>query len=456
MRNIAAIVLAAGKGTRMRSRWPKVLHQVAGKHMVSHVVDAARSAGVGHMVVVIGHGAELVERALGDGLIYAYQRQQLGTGHAVMQAEDHIPAGIDTVMVLYGDTPLLTSETLRGLLEYHQEEGAAATILTAFPEDPAGYGRVIRDEEGSVSKIIEERDATPEEREVGEINTGTYCFASGPLFAALKRISPANAQGEYYLTDVIGLLKEQGLPVAALAVFDPQETKGINSRVDLAAAEKELRQRINRKLMESGVTIIDPGSTFIDAGVTILPDSVIYPFTTLQGSTVIGAECAVGPHALLTDCRLGDGVTIRYTVAEQAVIGDRCVIGPFAYLRPETVLHEGVKIGDFVEIKKSVIGTGSKVPHLTYIGDTSVGRDVNIGAGTITCNYDGKGKYPTIIEDGAFVGSNTNLVAPVKVGAGAVIGAGSTITKDVPAGALGVARGRQNNIEGWAHRRDQT
>ncbi|MEW6662682.1 MAG: bifunctional UDP-N-acetylglucosamine diphosphorylase/glucosamine-1-phosphate N-acetyltransferase GlmU [Bacillota bacterium] len=450
MEKLAAIILAAGKGTRMRSRLPKVLHRVAGQYMVSHVLTAAREAGVGCLVVVAGHEAELVEKSLGSDYLYAYQQQQLGTGHAVMQAEFKLPKDIDLVLVLSGDTPLLTSDTLKNLLDYHREMESAATILTAFPEDPTGYGRVLREAGGRVVRIVEEKDASPREREIREVNAGAYCFQRQHLFQALKRIKPANAQGEYYLTDVIGILAEQGLGVAAVAAADPREFQGINNRVQLAEAEHVFRQRINEQLMLAGVTILHPESTFIEKGVSIGQDTVVFPFTIIKGNTTIGPECQVGPYATLTDCRLGLGVIFRHSVADRAVMEDGCQIGPFAYLRPGTLLREGVKVGDFVEVKNSDIGPGSKIPHLSYIGDTTLGRGVNIGAGTITCNYDGVNKWETVIHDGAFIGSNTNLVAPVEVGAGAVTGAGSTITKNIPPEALGVARSRQVNIEGWA------
>ncbi|MBS3975727.1 MAG: bifunctional UDP-N-acetylglucosamine diphosphorylase/glucosamine-1-phosphate N-acetyltransferase GlmU [Syntrophomonadaceae bacterium] len=453
MEKLAAIILAAGKGTRMRSRMPKVLHQVAGQYMVSHVLAAAREAGVECLVVVTGHEAELVEKSLGSNYFYAYQQKQLGTGHAVMQAEAKLPEDIDLVLVLSGDTPLLTTATLKNLLDYHREMETAATILTAFPEDPAGYGRVLREAGGRVIRIVEEKDATPKEREIREVNAGAYCFERQHLFKALKRINPANAQGEYYLTDVIGILAKDGLSVAAVAAADPREFQGINNRVQLAGAEQVFRQRINEELMLAGVTILHPESTFIEKGVVIGQDTVIFPFTFIKGNTVIGSGCQIGPYATLTDCRLGEGVVFRHSVADHAMMEAGCQVGPFAYLRPGALLREGVKVGDFVEIKNSDIGPGSKVPHLSYIGDTTLGRGVNIGAGTITCNYDGINKWETVIHDGAFIGSNTNLVAPVKIGAFAVTGAGSTITKDIPPEALGVARSRQVNIEGWAKKK---
>jgi bifunctional UDP-N-acetylglucosamine pyrophosphorylase/glucosamine-1-phosphate N-acetyltransferase len=452
MERLAAIILAAGKGTRMRSRIPKVLHQVAGQYMVSHVLTAAKEAGASCLVVVTGHEAGLVEKSLGSEYLYAYQHQQLGTGHAVMQAEPKLPEAIDLVLVLSGDTPLLTSDTIKNLLDYHQEVAGAATLLTAFPADPAGYGRVLRGDDGQVLRVVEEKDATPKEQEICEVNAGVYCFQRQHLFQALKRVKPANAQGEYYLPDVIDILSKEGLGVAAVTAADPRELQGINNRIHLAEAEQFFRLRINEGLMLAGVTIIDPGSTFIDKGVKIGQDTVVFPFTFIKGNTAIGPDCQIGPNATLSDCSLGTGVIFHHSVAERAVLGDGCQIGPFAYLRPGALLREGVKIGDFVEIKNSDIGPGSKIPHLSYIGDAVLGQGVNIGAGTITCNYDGVNKWKTIIHDQAFIGSNTNLVAPVEIGAFAVTGAGSTITKNIPPEALGIARGRQVNIEGWAKR----
>ncbi|MGB9919652.1 MAG: bifunctional UDP-N-acetylglucosamine diphosphorylase/glucosamine-1-phosphate N-acetyltransferase GlmU [Moorellales bacterium] len=452
MAKTVAVILAAGQGKRMRSRYPKVLHLLVGRPLLEHVLEAVREAGVPEQIIVVGHQAELVRERLGDGYRYAYQDPPLGTGHAVLQAEPLIPAEADTVLVACGDTPLLGAETLRRLLAEHLAQGSVATLLTAVVADPSGYGRVLRGAGGEVRAIVEERDAGPEVKRVREINSGTYVFERRALFAALREIGAANAQGEYYLPDVIAVLVRGGARVATVEAA-AEEIMGINSRVELAAAEAVLRRRINRRLMENGVTIIDPESTYVEATVEVEPDTVLYPGTLLQGRTVIGEGCRVGPYVSLRDSRLGREVEVRYAVVEESEIGDRCRIGPFAYLRPGTRLEAGVKVGDFVEIKQSLIGEGSKVPHLSYVGDAVVGKGVNIGAGTITCNYDGERKWPTYIEDGAFIGSNTNLVAPVRVGRGAYVGAGSTITKDIPAEALGVARSRQTVVPGWQARR---
>jgi bifunctional UDP-N-acetylglucosamine pyrophosphorylase/glucosamine-1-phosphate N-acetyltransferase len=449
MSGFTAVVLAAGKGTRMKSSLPKVLHKVGGKPMVQHVLNAAKAAGAVNNIIVIGFGAESVKESIGDQAKFVVQAEQLGTGHAVMQTKEAL-AGFDgTVMVLCGDTPLLRTELLAELYQAHRAAGAAATVLTARMPDPSGYGRVIRDAEGKVAKIIEQKDASSQELAVNEINTGIYCFESRPLFDSLAGITCTNAQGEYYLTDVIGILVEGGAKVWAVTAGDHLETLGINSRVQLAEAEGILRRRKLENLMDSGVTIMDPASTFIDGEVMVAADTVIYPFTWLEGATTIGAGCAIGPNSRLTDTTVGNNSVIHFTYAHECQVGDEVTVGPYVHLRPQTVLAKGVKIGNFVEVKNTSVGQGSKIPHLSYIGDTDMGDGVNIGSGTITVNYDGKKKYRTVIKDEAFIGCNTNLVAPVTVGQGAYVAAGSTITKDVPPKSLGVARARQNNIEGW-------
>ncbi|WP_258360700.1 bifunctional UDP-N-acetylglucosamine diphosphorylase/glucosamine-1-phosphate N-acetyltransferase GlmU [Moorella sulfitireducens (nom. illeg.)] len=449
-----AVILAAGQGKRMHSRLPKVLHRIAGRNLLQHVLAATREAGIEDNVIVIGHGAGEVKAALGEKQKYAYQEKQLGTGHALARARE--AAGeAGTILVLCGDTPLIRPATLTGLLQQHRDTGAAVTVLTARVADPTGYGRIIRDGQGQVKGIVEERDATPLEKAINEINTGIYCFAAAFLWPALARLKPDNDQGEYYLTDVVALAVDQGLRVEALVAGDAEEVMGVNDRVQLAAAGAVWRRRINTALMRDGVTIIDPETTYIDVTVTVGRDTVIYPGTFLEGNTIIGAGCCLGPGTTIRDSRVGDGSTITYAVVLESTIGPGCQVGPFAYLRPGTNLEREVKVGDFVEIKASRVGRGSKVPHLTYLGDAMVGAGVNIGAGTITCNYDGRQKWPTIIEDGAFIGSNTNLVAPVKVGAGALVGAGSTITEDVPAGALALARERQVNLPSRGKKGDE-
>ncbi len=449
MSGFTAVILAAGKGTRMKSSLPKVLHKVGGKPMVQHVLTAAKQAGAVKNIMVIGFGAESVQETIGSQAEYVVQAEQLGTGHAVMQARAAL-AGFDgTVMVLCGDTPLLRTEPLALLYETHRQAKAAATVLTARMPDAHGYGRVIRDAEGRVTKIVEQKDATAAELAVNEINTGIYCFESAPLFAALAGITCENAQGEYYLTDVIGILAGKGAQVRAAVAGDYQETMGINSRLQLAEAEKILRRRKLEALMDGGVTIMDPDSTFVDDEVLVAPDTVIYPFTWLEGRTTVGTGCTLGPSTRIADTTIGDNATIHFTYAHECRIGANVTVGPYVHLRPATVLADGVRVGNFVEVKNTEVGQGSKIPHLSYVGDTDMGAGVNIGSGTITVNYDGKHKHRTKIEDQAFIGCNTNLVAPVTVGRGAYVAAGSTITKNVPPGALGVARARQANIESW-------
>ncbi|MDA8235806.1 MAG: bifunctional UDP-N-acetylglucosamine diphosphorylase/glucosamine-1-phosphate N-acetyltransferase GlmU [Clostridia bacterium] len=450
---LGAVILAAGKGTRMKSKLPKVLHKVCGRPMVLQVIEAVRAAGIEKMVAVVGHGAEEVRQALGSTVEYAVQEQQLGTGHAVQQAEALFVEFNGAVLVLCGDTPLVTRDTVSRLIQYHQEQRAAATVLTALMEEPAGYGRIVRHPNGTVAKIVEDKDASEQERQIKEINTGAYCFNSGELFSALKNLTPANAQGEYYLTDTLEILQKQGKTISGMVIQDPREMMGINDRLQLAEAEAMMRKRITENLMREGVTILDPATTWIDQGVKIGADTVIYPNTVIEGSTVIGEDCLIGPGARLVDASLEQGVEVQYSIVLESTLGAQTTVGPYAYIRPGSSIGQGAKVGDFVEIKKSVIGNGSKVPHLSYIGDSFIGEQVNIGAGTITCNYDGKNKYNTTIGDGAFVGSNTNLVAPVEVGPGAIIAAGSTITKNVPGEALAVARSKQSNIDNWVSKK---
>lgn len=450
---LAAVVLAAGKGTRMKSHLPKVLHKLCGLPMISHVLGAVEGAGADRIVVVAGFGGELVAEEIGTRAEVVFQHRQLGTAHALLQAGGLLKDFQGKILVVCGDTPLVTNTTLKTLVEKHGESGARATVLTSVLSSPTGYGRVIRDTQGNVQKIVEQKDATPEELAVKEINTGIYCFSAGGLFSALDRLSPDNAQGEYYLTDIIGEYVRAGEKVGALAGADAAEIMGINDRCQLAAAEAVLRRREVERIMLAGVTVLDPSSAFVDSGVEIGRDTVIYPNTFIESGCSIGEGCVLGPGAHLMGSVLGNNVTIRYSVVMDSSIADGCSIGPFSYIRPGCELGKNVKVGDFVELKKTKVGEGGKVPHLSYVGDATLGEKVNIGAGTITCNYDGINKWPTVIGDHAFIGSNTNLVAPVKVGAGAVTGAGSTITRDVPPGALGVARGQQKNIPDWQARK---
>ena len=453
MQEMVAVILAAGKGTRMKSALPKVLHAVGGRPMLRHVMTAAEQAGAKRTIVVVGFGGDQVQAKIGAAAEYVLQAEQLGTGHAMMQVQPVLAGFSGTILLLCGDTPLLTDKTLLALVAAHQQSGAAATVLTAMPADATGYGRILRNESGQVLGIVEQKDATPEQKKIGEINTGIYCFEAAPLFAALAGLTCNNAQKEYYLTDVLAILAQAGQQVGAVEVADFQETLGINSRLQLAEAEAILRRRKLVELMDSGVTVMDPASTFVDATVSVGEDTVLYPFTWLEGETTIGRDCRIGPNSRIADSQLGDAVTLHFSYAHECKIAEGVTVGPYVHLRPDTQLAAGVKVGNFVEIKNSLVGQGSKVPHLSYIGDTDIGSGVNIGSGTITVNYDGKKKHRTHIGDDAFIGCNTNLVAPVSVGAGAYIAAGSTITKDVPDGALGVGRARQSNIAGWAEKK---
>lgn len=447
-----AIILAAGQGKRMKSKLYKVLHPVCGKPMVGHVLDAVMAVGCERNVVVVGHGAEQVKSELGDAVEIVLQEQQLGTGHAVQQAEALLGGEEGITVVVYGDTPLIKASTIDGMLKLHAESGAAVTLLTAVFDNPAGYGRIIRNSDGFVERIVEQKDCTAEEAAVKEINAGTYCFDNRKLFAALARIDNNNAQGEYLLTDVIGILQGEGDQLVAYCTNDPSESIGVNDRVALAEAERLMRERINRGHLVEGVTIIDPASTYIEASVRIGADTIIYPGTVLRGDTVIGEDCVIGPQADISGSRIGDGATVKHSVITDSEVGAGSSVGPYANLRPGSKLGKGCKVGDFVELKNAVLDDGSKVSHLSYVGDAKVGKEVNIGCGAITVNYDGYNKAVTEIGDYAFIGSNVNLIAPVKVGEGAYVVAGSTVTQDVPAGDLAIARERQVNKPGYAEK----
>lgn len=444
-----AVILAAGKGTRMKSNLYKVLHPVCGKAMVQHVIDEVSKLNINSIYTIIGHGAEKVKAQVGDVTKYILQEEQLGTGHAVRQAEQSLAGKQGTTLVLCGDTPLLTADTIKALIQLHEEEKAAVTVLTAHADEPTGYGRVLRNEDGSVRKVVEHKDATDLEREVQEINTGTYCFDNALLFESLSKISNDNSQGEYYLPDCIEILKQEGHKVAAYQTKDFNETMGINDRFALSQAEAIMRERINLQFMLSGVTIVDPKNTYIESTVKIGKDTVLMPGTILKGDTEIGEECNIGPHTEITNCKVGERTNIRQSVLTNSEVGKEVQIGPFAHIRPESSLGDHTRIGNFVEIKKARFGEGSKASHLSYIGDAEVGSDVNLGCGSITVNYDGKRKHLTKIEDHVFVGCNSNLVAPVTIGKGAYIAAGSTVTEDVPGDALTIARARQVNKENY-------
>jgi bifunctional UDP-N-acetylglucosamine pyrophosphorylase/glucosamine-1-phosphate N-acetyltransferase len=452
MLNRYAVILAAGQGTRMKSKLYKVLHPVCGKPMVQHVVDQINKLDIQETVTIIGHGAEKVKAQLGDSIRYALQEQQLGTAHAVIQAQDMLAGKEGITIVVCGDTPLIKAETMEALFKHHEELSAKATVLTARVEDPTGYGRIIRNENELVEKIVEHKDATEVERSIKEINTGTYCFDNYALFEALTNVSNDNVQGEYYLPDVIEILRKQGQIVTAYQTDEFEETIGVNDRVALAEAERIMKLRTNEFHMRNGVTIIDPANTYIESDVKIGQDTVIYPGTMIKGDTVIGTDCQIGPNTEIDSCEIGNETVIRQSAAFRSSIGSHVNIGPFAHIRPDSAISDDVKIGNFVEIKKAVFGKGSKASHLSYIGDAEVGRDVNIGCGSITVNYDGKNKYLTKIEDDVFIGCNSNLVAPVTVGKGAYVAAGSTITKNVPGEALAIARAKQENKENYVQR----
>lgn len=425
-----AVILAAGQGTRMKSNLPKVLHPLLGRPMVDYVVDVASQVTGSRPVLVIGHEAEAVKRAVGNTAETVLQAPQLGTGHAVQQAETRLRDSADLILVAYADMPLLTVETLQSLIQAQDSHGGPLTMLTVIAEDPRGFGRVVRSSSGSVAAIIEEVQATPEQLQLGELNLGVYCFSAAWLWENLRRI-PLSPKGEYYLTDLVAIAVSQALPVQALTIQDRREAIGINSRVHLAEAEAVLRQRINRRWMLAGVTLVDPQTTYIEASVTIGQDTVIWPNTTLQGSTVVGESCVIGPNTIIRDSGVGNRCEVVSSLVEKAVLEDDVDVGPFAHLRKGAHLAQGVHMGNFGEIKNSYLGPGTKMGHFSYIGDATIGQDVNIGAGTITCNYDGEKKSHTEIGAGVFIGSDTMLVAPVKLGEGSRTGAGSVVTKNV-------------------------
>ncbi|HUJ17791.1 MAG TPA: bifunctional UDP-N-acetylglucosamine diphosphorylase/glucosamine-1-phosphate N-acetyltransferase GlmU [Nitrospirota bacterium] len=448
------LILAAGLGTRMKSGLAKALHPLAGRPLVAHALNAANGIGPERVVVIVGHQAEQVTAAVeAQGAEIVLQQEQLGTGHAVLQARQAIDRANGPVMILCADTPLLTSGTLRDLAELHVKTRSAITLITARVENPYGYGRVVRGSSG-VMKVVEEKDATARQRKITEVNAGIYCFDRSFLSDALDRLDRNNAQGEYYLPDAIALARRKQRRVSALVCDDPREVLGVNTRKDLSVAEAVLRDRVNTAWMLAGVTLVDPDSTFIGSDVVLGRDTVLYGNVRIEGKSRIGERCTVYPGSRIADSVIGDRVTVKdCSIIEESEIESEAAVGPFAHLRPGAVISERARIGNFVEVKKSIIGKGSKANHLSYIGDATVGSDVNIGAGVITCNYDGFQKYRTVIEDGVFVGSDAQLVAPVRIGKGAVVAAGATITKDVPPDALAISRVPQAVREGFASRR---
>jgi bifunctional UDP-N-acetylglucosamine pyrophosphorylase/glucosamine-1-phosphate N-acetyltransferase len=448
---VHVVVLAAGKGRRMRSARPKVLHRVAGVPMLDYVLATASKLEPQTTTVVVGQQADDVKAAVSHrpGLSFVVQEPQLGTAHALLTTEPALRGRNGTLILLSGDVPLLSAESLKRLLNRHQAARAAATVLTAVVDRPDGYGRIVRSGE-QVARIVEDRDASPEERRIREINSGIYALALDGLFDALRAIAAQNAQEEYYLTDLVAVYGECGRGVEALPVANTDEIRGINSRSQLAAVSRIVRHRKNEELMAAGVTIEDPATTYVDNGVEVGADTILHPGVSLEGTTRIGAACEIHSGVRIVNSRIGDRVIVHnHCVITDATVATGASVGPFAHLRNDATVQEGARVGNFVELKKTVLGAGSKAMHLAYLGDATIGANVNIGAGTITCNYDGTKKNPTIIEDGAFVGSDTQLIAPVTVGKGAYIGSGTTIRQDVPPGALAVSAGKQRNIEGW-------
>ena len=454
-----AVILAAGAGTRMKSEKPKVLHEVCGKPMVSHVTSQVAKAGSDNIIVIIGHDADRVHDAIADGnLKFALQKEQLGTGHAVMQAADLIPDDGD-VFVLCGDTPLITAETLRKFADFHEDKKNAVTVLTAVFDNPYGYGRIIRGDDDQLVKIVEQKDAGDEEKAVKEVNAGMYCFNAAFLKENITKLSSDNAQNEYYITDLIAMAVEAGADsegrggAGAYTVEDSDEIMGVNNRVQLAQASKVMCRRTAHMHMVNGVTIVDPDRVYIENDVVIGNDTEIWPGAVLKGKTVIGSGCIIGSDCEIENSTVGDGTDILKSVIKDSSIGSGTHVGPFAYMRPGSIVGSGCKVGDFVEIKNATFGDGSKAAHLAYIGDADVGKDVNVGCGVIFANYDGVHKFRSTAGDRAFIGSNSNLVAPVNIAEDAYIAAGTTVTEDIPAGALCVGRSREVIEEGWVEKK---
>ena len=445
---LKTLILAAGKGTRMKSDMPKVIHKVNGIPMITKIIDTLSGLNPEESILILGHKKEEVLKVVGENCDYVLQTEQLGTGHAVIQAKEKLEGYDGDVMILCGDTPLLRESTLKSLYEYHKESGAVTTILTSIYENPFGYGRIVK-EDGLVKAIVEEKEASEEIKKIKEINAGVYCFNSKELFKALDKIDNNNEKGEYYLTDVIGIQVSENKKVQSFILEDKMEILGVNSKVELAQAGKVLRDRKNRELMEEGVILIDPETTYVEESVKVGRDTVLYPGVVLQGKTVIGENCEIIGNSRIIDSVLGNNIRVESSVIEESILEDGVTMGPFAHIRPKSLLKEKVHIGNFVEVKKSTLEKGVKAGHLTYLGDAQVGENTNIGAGTITCNYDGVNKFKTVIGKDAFIGSDSMLVAPVNIGEKALIGAGSVITKDVPSNSLAVSRSKQIIKTDW-------
>ena len=456
MPDVHVVILAAGKGTRMKSVYPKVLHRVGGTPMIELVLAQASRLSPRSTTIVVGYGAEEVKAALAahPGLRFVVQEPQLGTAHALLCASATLKGASGTVVLLSGDVPLLSASTLTALVDWHLAAQAAATVVTAVTDNPTGYGRVVRTAPHDIARIVEERDASPAEREIQEVNGGIYAFELDGLFDALKAIATDNAQNEYYLPDLVAIFRARGQAVETITVPRIEEIQGINSRRELAAVSRLVRLAKNDELMAAGVTIEDPATTYIDPDVTVGPDTIIHPGVSLEGRTTVGSGCEIHSSVRIVDSSLGDRVVVHnYSVLTGARLEDAAQVGPFAHLRKDSLVGAGAKVGNFVEMKKTSLGRGSKSMHLSYLGDAVIGSNVNIGAGTITCNYDGASKRTTTIEDGAFIGSDTQLIAPVTVGKGAYVGSGTTVRENVPPGALAVSAGKQRNVEGWVEER---
>ncbi len=447
MKNLKTIILAGGKGTRMKSNTPKVLHKILEKELVSYTIDCAKELGSNEVVVVVGDQAEKVKSTIKDDVSFILQKEQLGTGHAVMICDEFIDESSD-ILILYGDTPAIKKETLEAVYEKHIKDNNSLTVISNIINNPTGYGRIVRDEKGIVSRIVEQKDASEEIAKIKEVNTGVYIFKGADLKEALKELKNDNAQNEYYLTDTLEIMLSKNLNVNTFIANDPSEFLGVNTKVQLAQVAEIIKKRINEKLMLEGVIIIDPNTTYISPSVKIGMDTIIRPNTTIAGETIIGMDCDIS-NSTITNMKINDGVTIINSVCTSSTIDDNTNIGPFSYIRPNCKIGKKVKIGDFVEVKNAIIGDGSKASHLTYIGDSELGKNINLGCGTITVNYDGKNKFKTIIEDDVFVGCNSNLIAPVTLKKGSVIGAGTTVTKDVPENSLAIGRVRQSVKENW-------
>ena len=446
------VVLAAGKGTRMKSKLYKVLHKVCGKTMVEHVVDAAQGVNPAEIVTIVGTGAGDVEKVLADKSKFAFQEKQLGTGDAVMTAREELGDKDGATLVVTGDTPLFTTDTFDELFKYHAEKGNAATVLTAKAPNPFGYGRIIRDDQGNVLRIVEQKDGKPEELKVKEINTGVFCFDNKKLFEALKHVNNDNAQGEYYLTDVLEILRNSGERVGAYKMPDFSESLGVNDRIALAQATKTMQRRINEQHMRDGVSFIDPDTAYIDADVKIGNDTVIEGNVVIKGNTEIGSDCYITSGSRIVDSKIGNNVTVTSSTVEEAEMDDNTDIGPNSHLRPKAIIRKGAHIGNFVEIKKAEIGENTKVGHLTYVGDATLGKDINIGCGTIFSNYDGVKKFHTNVGDHAFIGAGSTLIAPINVADHAFIAADTTVTKDVNKCDMAIGRGRQVNKPDYWHK----